>query len=202
MVNSKTIYLVRHGKIRTEGDQRRYIGQTDVPLDAEGIRQIERMRERLASSGVKNIYCSDLERSRESAHLLATNSRYPVSELSDLREIHLGEWEGLSFAEVIRRFPDKFEERGKDIAYYRVPGGESFVDCSQRVLAAFHKIVAEMTEPIVIVGHAGVNRLILCNLLGMPIANLFRIAQDFACINTLQYNGAMVQVKLINSVVR
>jgi len=202
MANCKKIYLVRHGKIRTDGEQRSYIGQTDIPLDDTGIRQAERMRERLAQAGVKSIYCSDLERSRETARILSVNSDCPIIVRTDLREINLGEWEGLSFAEVIRRFPDKFEARGKDIAYYRIPCGESFVDCSQRVLGAFHEIVAEGTEPVVIVGHAGVNRLILCHLLGMSISNLFRIAQDYACINGIQYNGSMPQVKLLNSVAR
>ena len=62
--------------------------------------------------------------------------------------------------------------------------------------------MTEMEDSVAIVGHAGVNRLILCNLLGMPIANLFRIAQDYACINTIHYNGVIAQVKLVNSIVR
>ncbi|MHC1759076.1 MAG: alpha-ribazole phosphatase [Negativicutes bacterium] len=200
MANSKIIYLIRHGRIQNEGEQRRYIGQIDVPLDAVGVRQAERMRERLARAGVGEIYCCDLERSRATAEILALNNECPVSVRSDLREIHLGEWEGISFGEVIRRFPGQFEARGKDIAYYQTPGGESFADCSRRVLNVFQEIVADMVEPVVIVGHAGVNRLILCHLLGMPIANLFRIAQDYACINVIQYTGNIAQVKLMNSV--
>ena len=202
MASSKVIYLVRHGKIQTGGDQRCYIGQSDLPLTEEGVRQAERMRERLVQTGVKAVYCSDLERSVKTARILAQNSGYPVIVRPELREVSLGEWEGLSFAEVIRHYHDKFEARGADIAYYRIPGGESFVDCSQRVLRIFHQIVTEMEDSVAIVGHAGVNRLILCNLLGMPIANLFRIAQDYACINTIHYNGTIAQVKLVNSIVR
>ena len=202
MAQNKIIYLVRHGKIETEGDQRCYIGQSDILLDAAGIKQAERMRERLAKAGAKAIYCSDLIRSRQTAEILAKSCQCPIFVRTDLREIHLGEWEGLSFAEVIRRFPEKFEARGKDIAYYRIPGGESFADCSQRALGAFQEILEKTEEASIIVGHAGINRLILCGLLGMPISNLFRIGQDYACINVIQYNGAMVQVKLMNSVFR
>ena len=200
MAGSRLIYLLRHGKIQNSGEQRRYIGQLDVPLDPEGIRQAERLRERLAPVEFQKIFCSDLERSRETARILAGANAGEVVVCPELREIHLGEWEGMSFAEVVRRFPEKFEARGRDIAYYRIAGGESFADCAQRMLPAYQKIVAEKADPVAIVGHAGVNRLILCHLLGMPIANLFRIVQDFACVNVIQYNGVNPQVRLINAV--
>ena len=200
MAGSRLIYLLRHGRIQNSGEQRRYIGQLDVPLDPEGIRQAERLRERLAPVEFQKIFCSDLERSRETARILAGANAGEVVVCPELREIHLGEWEGMSFAEVVRRFPEKFEARGRDIAYYRIAGGESFADCAQRMLPAYQKIVAEKADPVAIVGHAGVNRLILCHLLGMPIANLFRIVQDFACVNVIQYNGINPQVRLINAV--
>ena len=200
MAGSRLIYLLRHGRIQNSGDPRRYIGQLDVPLDPEGIRQAERLRERLAPVEFQKIFCSDLERSRETARILAGANAGEVVVCPELREIHLGEWEGMSFAEVVRRFPEKFEARGRDIAYYRIAGGESFADCAQRMLPAYQKIVAEKADPVAIVGHAGVNRLILCHLLGMPIANLFRIVQDFACVNVIQYNGVNPQVRLINAV--
>ena len=200
MAGSKLVYLLRHARIKNAGEQRRYIGQCDVPLDQEGIRQAERLRERLLPAGIQSFFCSDLPRSQKTADILAEGSGGRVFVRPELREIHLGEWEGLSFAEVIRRFPEKFEARGRDIAYYRIRGGESFADCSQRVLPAYQKIVAETDGPVAIVGHAGVNRLILCHLLGMPIANLFRISQDFSCVNLIQYNGINPQLKLINAV--
>ena len=199
MAGSRLIYLLRHGRIQNPGEPRRYIGQLDAPLDAEGIRQAERLRERLLPTGIQKVYCSDLERSRETARILAGENAGGVFVCPELREIHLGEWEGLSFAEVVRRFPEKFEARGRDIAYYRIAGGESFADCAKRVLPAYQKIIAESVDSVAIVGHAGVNRLILCHLLGMPIANLFRIVQDFACVNVIQYNGINPQIRLINA---
>ena len=199
MAGSRLIYLLRHGRIQNSGEQRRYIGQLDVPLDPEGIRQAERLRERLAPVEFQKIFCSDLERSRETARILAGANAGEVVVCPELREIHLGEWEGMSFAEVVRRFPEKFEARGRDIAYYRIAGGESFADCAQRMLPAYQKIVAEKADPVAIVGHAGVNRLILCHLLGMPIANLFRIVQDFASVNVIQYNGINPQIRLVNA---
>ena len=199
-MRNKTVYLLRHGKIAVGGEQRRYIGQADIPLEAAGICQAERLQGRLAKIGFAAVYCSDLVRSRETARIIADRTQACVEVRPKLREINLGEWEGLTFDEVARRFPGEFEARGKDIAYYRTPGGESFADCSQRIVAAFHAIMAEAEEPVVIVGHAGVNRLILCYVLGMPLTNLFRIRQDYGCINVIQYAGTSGQVKLLNSV--
>jgi alpha-ribazole phosphatase len=197
-VASKTIYLLRHGKIALDGEQRRYIGQTDLPLDAEGVRQSERLQVLLERAGFTAVYCSDLVRSQATAKIIAGKTGARTEIYPGLREISLGEWEGLTFAEVAHSFPEQFEARGRDLAYYRTPGGESFADCGRRVMEAFRKIAAEGEDPVVIVGHAGVNRLILCHVLGMPLANLFRINQDFACINIIQHLGNTSRVKAMN----
>ena len=197
---TKKIYLLRHGKIVMEEGERRYLGQSDPPLSEEGIRQAERLQAMFRRTGFAAVYASDLARSRDTAKILAASAQ-PVITRSDLREISLGEWEGRTFAEIARKFPEEFAARGRDIAYYRTPGGENFADCSKRSVAAFLQIAAAAAEPTVIVGHAGVNRVLLCHLLGMPLANLFRISQEFACINVIQLDGKAVQVKAVNWIV-
>jgi probable phosphoglycerate mutase len=122
----------------------------------------------------------------------------PIISHKELREIDLGEWEGLSFADVVRRFPNEFKSRGADIGYYRTPGGESFADCSKRVVGALHEIMKNSRGNILIAGHAGVNRLFLCHVLGMPLTNIFRLVQDYGCLNIIQYSSSGYQVKLIN----
>jgi alpha-ribazole phosphatase len=197
-METRKIYLLRHGKIRIDDDQRRYIGQLDLPLSDEGERQARWQQKLLEPLTVGAVYCSDLIRSRRTAEIVAEHKRLRVAAISGLREISLGEWEGSTFADIARRFPEEFRARGADIAYYRVPGGESFADCSRRAVAAFHEIAAASTGDIAIVGHAGVNRLLLCHLLGMPIANVFRIGQDYGCVNIIQSGGSGYQVKLVN----
>ena len=60
----------------------------------------------------------------------------------DLREVSMGEWEGCAFGDIAQRFPEEFKARGSDIISYRVPGGESFADCHQRVIAALEDNLA------------------------------------------------------------
>ncbi len=195
---TRKVYLTRHGRIQLEDDQRRYIGQLDLPLSGEGVRQAEALAKRLSQTGITAVFASDLVRSRQTAEMIAAHGGIAVSLRSDLREISLGEWEGCTFADIIRRFPDEFRARGADIAYYRVPGGESFADCSLRVVAAFHDLLGKSTGDIAIVGHAGVNRLLLCHVLGLPLGNLFRIGQDYGCINIIQCSDAGFQLQLAN----
>jgi len=195
---TRKVYLTRHGRIQLEDDQRRYIGQLDLPLSGEGVRQAEALAKRLSQTGITAVFASDLVRSRQTAEMIAAHGGIAVSLRSDLREISLGEWEGCTFADIIRRFPDEFRARGADIAYYRVPGGESFADCSLRVVAAFHDLLGKSTGDIAIAGHAGVTRLLLCHVLGLPLGNLFRIGQDYGCINIIQCSDAGFQLQLAN----
>lgn len=197
-MGSRKVYLVRHGRIHQEDDQRRYIGQLDLPLAEEGVRQALWLQRILAGADIGAVYCSDLSRSRRTAEIIAGDKGTAVLPRNDLREISLGEWEGRTFADIARRFPGEFKARGADIGYYRTPGGESFADCGKRVAAAFREIVETAAGDILIVGHAGVNRLLLCHMLGLPLAGLFRLGQDYGCINIVQGGNAGYQVKLVN----
>ncbi|SFG30232.1 probable phosphoglycerate mutase [Desulfotomaculum arcticum] len=178
------IYLVRHGEIDT-GKSKRYIGQVDLPLTSTGIEQTMKLRDRLAGVKLAGIYCSDLNRSFITAKIIALAHQISPVASVDLREISLGEWEGRSFEEIRRNFPVEFARRGANLAGYVPTGGESFADFSDRIMAAFNRLVAGTDGDLLFVGHAGVNRAIISHLLGMPLNNIFQICQDYACLNIL-----------------
>jgi probable phosphoglycerate mutase len=197
-MENRVIYLIRHGKIQQEDDQRRYIGQADLPLTEEGVKQARHLQKRFEHAEIAAIYCSDLGRSIHTAKTIAGARDLPIMPRRDLREVSMGEWEGCTFGDIARRFPEEFKARGGDIVSYRVPGGESFADCSQRVVAALEEILTLTSGNLVIVGHAGVNRLLLCHMLGMPLENIFHIAQDYGCLNVIQCGNCGFQIKLMN----
>jgi len=122
----RKIFLVRHGEIEMEGKERRYIGQLDLPLSQRGIEQAQRLREELRQAPLTAVFSSDLQRSLETARIIAEPHQIEVESRADLREIGLGRWEGLPFSEIRQQYPDEFEKRGSDIIHYRPPGGESF----------------------------------------------------------------------------
>ncbi len=194
----RTIYLVRHGRIEQEDDQRRYVGQLDLPLSAEGRRQAVQLRRAFDERELGAIACSDLKRTRETAELIAEGLPAPLVVHPGLREVAMGEWEGATFRDIMARFPEAYRARGQDLAGFKVPGGESFAECSARVVRAFEELLASTRGTLLLVGHAGPNRLILGHLLGLPVANLFRISQDHACLNVIEWRGGGAQLRLLN----
>jgi len=197
-MENRTIYVIRHGKIKIEDNQRRYIGQLDLPLSEEGIQQAQRLQKMLEPMNISTVFSSDLSRCQHTAQIVAGCTTVKHVMQKDLREINMGDWEGCTFADITRRFPGEFKARGADIGYYRVSGGESFADCYKRVVTAFHESINSSTGNVLFVGHAGVNRLLLCYILGMPLANIFKIGQDYGCLNVIASTGANYQVKLVN----
>jgi molybdenum cofactor cytidylyltransferase len=180
----RRIYLVRHGAVEAPGG-RRYLGHLDVPLNAAGRRQAEALREKLRQTPLAAVYCSDLQRAVETAAIIAAPHGLAPRIRRELREIDLGAWEGLTFDEVKQRYPEAYAARGRDFSHFRPPGGESFLDCAHRVLPAVHEALCAGPGQVLIVGHAGVNRILLCLAQGRSLAILFDIPQDYGCLNTL-----------------
>jgi alpha-ribazole phosphatase len=185
MLDNPWIYLLRHGEIDSPC-QSRFIGQMDEPLSPRGVVQALWWRKRLASITFSRVCCSDLVRSKHTAELVAGTKRDHIEVVSELREISLGQWEGRSVEEIKRKFPGEWEERGSHLDEYRPAGGESFSDLSTRVLPFFQQILSQITGPILIAGHAGVNRVILCHLLGIPLKNVLRLGQDYGALNIIE----------------
>lgn len=186
-VDGCTVYLMRHGDARPDSI-RRFAGQVDWALNEVGRAQAAHWARELASVPFVRAYSSTLERAHEFAGIVCAGRRMPLDALPELCEISLGEWEGLSFDEVRTRFPREYARRGAAIADYRVPGGESFSGLAARAIPAFESIVRRTSGPVLIVGHAGVNRVILAHVLGMPLGNIFRLAQGLACLNVIQHS--------------
>lgn len=184
-----TLYLVRHGSVEMEGGGSRCLGQKDVPLDAEGIRQAEALRDSLRHVRFSAVYSSDLKRSFDTAAIIAEPHGVKPKAIPGLREIHLGSWEGLTFDMVRAGFPELYEERGRDMAHCRPPGGESFLDCARRVIPATVEILRANRGNILVAGHAGVNRVILCRALGWSLDRVLEIRQSYGCINVLRCEG-------------
>lgn len=191
------IYLLRHGDSRSD-EVRRYIGQTDCPLNETGKAQADWWRGTFSPVRFGRYYCSDLQRCRETACRITGGHEELVTSLPELREISMGSWEGLPMAEVRQLFPEEYARRGDDPAHYRTPRGESFTDLRQRVVPVFEDLILREKGPTLVVGHAGVNRVLLCHLLGMPLENLFRLGQDYGCCNILRRGNGCCTVRAIN----
>jgi alpha-ribazole phosphatase len=189
--------LFRHGAVRHE-DEKLFLGRTDLPLSAIGRRQAEGWRNRLHPRSPGLIVASPLQRAFEFARILAGDDASDIAVCPELAEIDLGEWDGRPMRDVQMTDPDAWQARGENLARFRPPKGESFEDVKNRVMPAFQNLVDRRESELIVVAHAGVNRVILCHLLGMPLAHLFRIGQDHACLNVLQTGLSEIRASCIN----
>jgi alpha-ribazole phosphatase len=213
-----TLYLIRHGE--TEGDGiRRYKGTLDVPLSEKGIKQVERVSKhilKLISTIQKEgdtmpvtgpklaaVYSSDLSRALKSAEIIARpHSLRPIA-VSSLSERNFGVWEGMSFEEIKEKYPEEFKAWGENPLEFSPVKGESTLEVRDRVMDAFERIVqAHPGERVAIVAHGGVNRIILCHILGIPLENIFRVEQDFAALNIIEFWDGYPVVKLMNGTIQ
>jgi alpha-ribazole phosphatase/probable phosphoglycerate mutase len=204
-----TLYLIRHGE--TEGsEEKRYKGTIDVPLSEKGVRQMEQISafiSEIASPAARNdknvklqaVYCSDLRRAVKSAEIIAEPFELKPVKMEELRERNFGEWEGMSFDEIIEKYPEDFNAWVKNPLMFRPTGGESTLEVKERSIKALDRIIDNHSGgDIAIVAHGGVNRVILCQLLGVPLENIFRIEQDYAAINIIEFHSSYPVIKTIN----
>lgn len=193
------LYLVRHGQV--EGfEEHRYNGQGEVPLTHLGWEQYRTLQKRLEEFRLAAVYTSDLSRCMEGARLLGQPHGLDPVPLAALRELHIGQWQGIAWQELQQRFPRQWEARLKDIVHYRVPGGESLLDLSRRVLPALKSMLAaHAREEVAVVGHGAVNRVVLLDALGAPLQSVFRLEQSYGCLNIVDYfEDGSSTVQLLN----
>jgi alpha-ribazole phosphatase/probable phosphoglycerate mutase len=201
-----TLYLIRHGE--TEGsEERRYKGTIDVPLSENGKRQIMKSAEfierTLSSAGARMnaVYSSNLVRASKSAEIIAGHLGVNPIVDAELRERDFGIWEGMSFEEIDEQYPDDFRAWAKNPLRFSPMGGESTLEIKGRVIGALKKILDRHAgETVAVVGHGGVNRVALCHFMGMPLENIFRIEQEFACVNIVEFYDSYPVVKLLNGI--
>lgn len=150
------ILAIRHGETawNVEG---RIQGQLDVPLDATGRWQVRRLALALAEEDIAAVYSSDLLRAFETAQAVARGRDEPIVTDVGLRERGFGEFEGLSYAEINRRWPEMAERWRRRDPDFGAPGGETLRDFHDRTIAAATRLAARHPgRTIALVAHGGV----------------------------------------------
>jgi alpha-ribazole phosphatase len=187
-VTEKTrIYLIRHGEVEGAGTPR-YNGHADVALSERGVAQYHGLKERFNGARISACYTSDLTRCMTGAEILGSHLGVTPIRERNLRELHIGIWERMTWEEIIARYPAEWQARLDDIVNYRVPRGENLLDLRARVMPVIEGIVGRHRgKEVLVVGHGGVNRVILLAAIGAPLAALFNIEQKYCAFNIIDY---------------
>jgi len=178
------VYLVRHGHIDT-GGEKRYIGQTNLPLDALGLEQARALGDYFQTIPIDAVFTSPLMRCVQTTYTICLAKNMHYESVEALCEIDMGDWENVEISYIKSRYPELYSQRGANLEYFKTPHGESFHDLEKRVKPAFYEIINTATGTIIIVAHAGVNRMILSHILGISIKDMFSIKQPYASVSEL-----------------
>jgi alpha-ribazole phosphatase len=177
----------------------RFFGHTDVALSPAGVAQAAALAERLHAEPIDAVYASDLIRARQSATPLADARGTGVVTVPPFREIAMGRWEGLTFAEIRGREPELCDRWLAEPFAIPFPDGEGLGDLRARAVPAIRTLVDRHAGGrIAVVAHGGTNRVILAEALGLPLGNIFRFAQDYAAWSLIEYRGDGAVVHALN----
>jgi broad specificity phosphatase PhoE/ribonuclease HI len=184
-----TTVLARHGATELSLEKRfSGRGGYDAPLAPMGEQQAAALaREVAARGGFERIVSSPLLRTRQTAAIVASVVGLPVEIEDGFAECAFGEWDGHTFTEVRDRWPMELEEwlASTDVA---PPGGESFVACRERVLAARAGLVERHAgERILIVAHVTPIKVLVSEAVGAPLGSLYRMELPPCSLSTLAW---------------
>lgn len=182
------IYLVRHGATVLSAEDR-FAGMTNVPLSDAGRDQVRRLSARLKEDRISAFYASPMDRTIETARILAAPHEKDVIPREGLREINHGRWEEKTRAEVERLYPEEYARWEADPFSFAPEGGESGLAVTARALPTLLEIVAAHTgEHVLIASHKATIRLLISSLLGFDARTYRdRLDQSPASLNILDF---------------
>jgi alpha-ribazole phosphatase len=198
VMDATQLLLIRHAESQWAATGQ-FQGQLDPPLSDVGRQQARLLARRLAGEGLGAVYCSDLSRAAETAALVSEGRSLLIRRSAALREVHLGDWQGLTAAQIAARYPEPYRLWRRDSVTNRPPGGERIEAVQERSLWVAHQVLAaHRGETVVIVAHSGPLRCILCGLLELPLATYSRLRLDHASLTRLRVERSFARLEGLN----
>lgn len=192
------LLLVRHGITQNNIDKT-YTGQTDAPLTELGKHQAEAAGKYLATEKLDMIISSDLQRARNTARAIAHYHNLPVLEDPDLREISMGEWEGLTPEQVQARNINEWTYVRSDPINIAPPGGENFAQLYERASKALKRYQERYSGKTVLwASHGAFIEVVICRALKLDVSHRHCFRQENTAINELLFEYELPWIKRLN----
>jgi len=194
------IELLRHGET-TAG--KCFLGSTDAELSELGWQQMQAVE---LSDQYDLIISSPLSRCRSFSKQFAEKIEKPLQVVNEFREIDYGDWEAKTSDELWHIDENALADFWQDPVKNTPPGGESIKKFQKRILKRYNTLSNELADKrVLLVTHAGVIKIILCDLLGIDLNSMNKLAIDHACVSQVlvwqNKPQSIQQIKYINRAV-
>lgn len=190
------LFLIRHGS--TDWNvKHRYCGFVDVSLNAKGVTQAKRLGKRLKGETIHKVYSSDRKRALQTAAIVFEG--HGIEVVPDLREMHFGIFEGLTYKQIIKKFPLLYKKWLKDPFKVAIPRGENLDMLKKRVVSAFKKIILRHPgQSVAVVCHGGSISSLIIHVLKSK--DFWRHIPLSASLTIAQVKGRKFKLILLNDV--
>jgi alpha-ribazole phosphatase len=190
------LLLIRHGQTDWNLAQR-FQGQSDIELNETGRKQAQALADRLSAEHFDAVYSSDLKRATETANI--------ITQMSDcepdprLREIHFGDWEGLTYDEIKEKHHETLAAWEADIFKNAPPHGETLEGLSVRVQSMLDELRKKHEgQNILIVAHGGVLQTLICLALKLPPTMYWQFHLSTASLSEVAFYPAGAILNSLN----
>lgn len=188
------LILIRHGQTAWNLEKR-YCGFVDIGLNAQGINQSKCLSTRLAGEEIHKVYSSDRKRAIQTAEI-ALNAR--VSEKKpDLREVHFGVFEGLTYKEIMQKYPEIYIKWIENPFSVVIPEGEDLRDFKTRVVNAFTDIAcSNQDKTVAVFSHGGVISIFINYIL--KTTDFWDKIPNSTSLTMVEYENRQAKIKVFN----
>ena len=192
------LYLIRHGL--TEWNRtNRFQGSTDIELCNEGLEQAVKIAERMSVESIDAVYSSDLSRAYATAQHIASHHQLDVIKVPEVREIHFGQWEGMTRSEIEKQKEYDFSAWHESPHTATFPGEGTLSAVQKRIMVGLNKIIEESKEKnIVLVSHGGSIKLSILSLLDLDLSFYNKFWLGNTSLSIIELNKEKYILSLLN----
>ena len=195
------LILVRHGETHWNKERRIQGGSSDIELNDTGLRQAQRLASFLKNENIAAIVSSPLKRAMATAKAIANHHHLPVEVDDELKELEVGELEGLGVSNLNTTFSQFLMQWWQDAGQEKLPKGESFADVQQRSWKIVERLLAEhKDETVVVVSHYFVTLTIIFKALAFPLEYLTKLRLDPGGVSILEFGDYGTRLVTFNNI--
>lgn len=190
------IFLIRHGATFWNHEHR-YQGHTDIELNREGIKQAQALKKRFSTETLDAIYSSDLQRALRTAEIINETHNLSVQICPALKEINFGAWEGLTYQDIEKRYPQHLKIWLEKPYLLHIPQGESFYMVRDRATEAIKAIAGKYPNgSVAVVSHGVTIAAVLCGVQDIQLDKIQDYKNKNASVSILTIDNKNNDVSL------